>query len=292
MRLATVAVLGLVVTACGGPRSQGGTAAPAPAAPRPKMLLGAWGARPAAVFAQMVGADEQNRPRILVISAGADTASGPQAAADLRAAGTIATNIRLTRTMAESGQIPALLSGVQAVWLTGTNPAELGAALGGTPTATAIASRAAAGMRLGGDGAGAGMLASVFIAGGDVPPPRRRGRQVEEEGIVTAEGLGILTGTLVYAPASPQRKADALDSALVTYPRLLGIQLDSGAALSVMPDGVWQSVGSADVLILVPEESAVDSTGAVARRTRILSPGSRFDPRTRTMLPLLQGDSR
>jgi cyanophycinase-like exopeptidase len=240
----------------------------------------------------MVGADEQNRPRILVISAGADTASGPQAAADLRAAGTIATNIRLTRTMAESGQIPALLSGVQAVWLTGTNPAELGAALGGTPTATAIASRAAAGLRVGGDGAGAGMLASVLIAGGDVPPPRRRGRQVEEEGIVTAEGLGILTGTLVYAPASPQHKPDALDSALATYPRLVGIELDSGAALSVMPDGVWQSVGSADVLILVPEESAVDSTGAVARRTRILSPGSRFDPRTRTMLPLLQGDSR
>lgn len=244
----------------------------------------------------MVGADEQTRPRVLVISAGMDTASGPQAAADLRAAGAIATSIRLTRAMAESGQIPALLSGIQAVWLTGTNPAELGAALGGTPTATALQSRASAGMRIGGDGAGAGMIASVLIAGGDVPPPRRRGRQPDDEGVVTAEGLGILTGTLVYAPASPLRKADALDSALATHPRLLGIQLDSGAALSVMPDGVWQSVGSADVLIHVPDESLPADTANAAdapqRRTRILSPGSRFDPRTRTMLPLLPAASR
>jgi cyanophycinase-like exopeptidase len=137
------------------------------------------------------------------------------------------------------------------------------------------------------------MFAAVLIAGGDVPPPpRRRGRQPDDEGVVTAEGLGVLTGTLVYAPTSPARKADALDSALASHPRLVGVQLDSGAAMHVMADGVWQSVGRADVLIHVPGEPAVDSTGAAARRTRILSPGSRFDPRTRTMLPLLQSGSR
>src|SRR5690606_11177724 len=124
--LAIVAVLALAAAGCGGSRSQGGTAEPAPSAPRARILLAASGARPAEAFASMVGANERTRPRVLVISAGADTASGPQAAADLRAAGAIATSIRLTRTMAESGQIPALLSGIQAVWLTGTNPAELG----------------------------------------------------------------------------------------------------------------------------------------------------------------------
>ena len=267
------------------------------------MVLGAAGARPADAFARMVGANEQSRPRVLVISAGTDTVAGPSAAADLRAAGAIATSIRITRTMAESGQIPALLTGVQAVWLTGTNAIELGAALGATPTALAISSRARAGLRVGGDGAGAGMIASVLIAGGDVPPPRRRGRRAtEDEGVVTAEGLGILTGALVYAPSSPNHKPDAIDSALAVHPRLLGIQLDSGAALSVMPDGVWQSVGEADVLIYVPDEAppdtavpdsvAADSTAVEAPvstpvfRARILSPGSRFDPRTRRMLPL------
>jgi cyanophycinase-like exopeptidase len=256
------------------------------------MLLAAAGARPTDAITPLIGANAQARPRVLVISAGMDTVSGPQAAADFRAAGAIATSIRLTRSMAESGQITALLNGVQVVWLTGTNPAELGAALGGTPTADAIVSRASAGMRMGGDGAGAGMFAAVLIAGGDVPPPRRRGRQPDDEGVVTAEGLGVLTGTLVYAPTSPARKADALDSALASHPRLVGVQLDSGAAMHVMADGVWQSVGRADVLIHVPGEPAVDSTGAAARRTRILSPGSRFDPRTRTMLPLLQSGSR
>lgn len=289
MRLPIVAVIALVIAVCGGPRSRSAAEPPAPTAPRPTILLAATGARPVDAISALLGTKDQARPRVLVISAGNDTSSGPQAAAELRAVGAIATSIRLTREMAESGQIPALLSGVQAVWLTGSNPAELGAALGGTPTSQAIATRVSSGMRVGGDGAGAGMIASVLIAGGDVPPPRRR-RQPEDEGVVTAEGLGILTGTLVYAPVSPRRKADAIDSALVMHPRLMGIQLDSGAALSVMSDGVWQSVGAADVLIHVPLEA--DSTGAPSHRARILSPGSRFDPRTRTMLPLLPPGSR
>lgn len=293
MRPLLLAVLFLAIAACGGSRPQGGTAEPTPAAaPRPTMLLAAAGARSADAVARLIGASEQTRPRVLVISAGTDTVSGPQAAMDLRTAGAIATSIRLTRTMAESGQISALLSGVQAVWFTGTNPADLGAALGGTPTATAIVTRADAGMRVGGDGAGAGMVAAVLIAGGDLPPPRRRGRQPPDEGVVTAEGLGILRGTLVYAPASSRRKADALDSALAAHPTLVGVQLDSGAAMTVMPDGVWQSVGIADVLLHVPDGSSSDSMGVALHRTRILSPGSRFDPRTRTMLPLLPPDSR
>jgi cyanophycinase-like exopeptidase len=133
------------------------------------------------------------------------------------------------------------------------------------------------------------MLASVLVTGGDVPPPRRRNaRQAEDDGVATGEGLGVLQGTLVYAPVNPRHKPDALASALVAHDRLVGIQLDSGAALRVQTDGIWQSVGSADVLILVPDTAAVaDSAGALARRTRILSPGSRFDPRTRTLLPLL-----
>lgn len=292
MRPTVIALLVCVLSACGGSRSPGEQTTPEPVAPRPRVLVAATGARPTDAVARLIGADEQTRPRVLVISAGADTISGPQAAADLRAAGAIATSIRLTRTMAESGQIPALMNGMQAIWLTGTNPGELGAALGGTPTAAAITSRVRGGMRVGGDGAGAGMLAAVLIAGGDVPPPRRRGRQPADDGVVTAEGLGVMTGTLVYAPVSSRRKADALDSALAVHPRLVGVQLDSGAALSVMSDGVWQSVGSADVLIHVPEEPSADSADVASRRTRILSPGSRFDPRTRTMLPLLPQGSR
>lgn len=270
------------------------------------MLLGARGARPTEAFAQMVGASEGNRPRVLVISAGTDTAAGPAAAADLRSTGTIATSIRITRTMAESNQIIALLTGVNAVWLTGSNPVELGAALGGTPTAQAIASRARSGLRVGGDGAGAGMIADALIAGGDMPPARRGRRAAQDEGVVTAEGLGILTGALVYAPTASNHKPDAIDSALALHPRLLGIQLDSGAALAVMSDGVWQSVGTSDVLIYVPDDTppvgaeadttATDSTTAAPAgpvfRARILSPGSRFDPRTRRLLPLTPAGTR
>lgn len=289
MRYAFAATLGFLALACGGSRAPGASTAPQPQAVTTRLLLTAAGVRPSDELASFIAAAGASPVRVLVLSAGGDTASGPRAAADLRSAGAIATSIRLTRTMAESGQIPSLLAGTHAVWLTGTNPRELGAALGGTATALALEQRARSGMRVGGDGAGAGMLASVLVTGGDVPPPRRRNaRAAEDDGVATGEGLGVLQGTLVYAPVNPRHKPDALASALVAHDRLVGIQLDSGAALRVQTDGIWQSVGTADVLILVPDTATVaDSAGALARRTRILSPGSRFDPRTRTMLPLL-----
>ena len=294
MRLTTLFIVWAVVVNCGGSRQRGNDNRPAPAPDRPAILLTAAGTRPADALARFVGADSVTSPRVLVLSAGSDTASGPQAAADLRAAGAIATSIRLTRAMAESGQISALLNGTSAVWLTGLRADELGAALGGTATAVALERRGRSGMPVGGDGAGAGMLASVLIAGGDLPPVRRRGaRQPVEEGIATAEGLGLVPGTLIYAPASPRRKADALDSALAHHPRLVGIQLDSGAALIVTAQGIWESVGQADVLVRVTDEAlAPDSTGVVPRRTRIVSPGSRFDPRTRSLLPLVPATER
>ena len=292
MRIILALICCIATTACGGSRAPSGSS-PELAAPTPRMLLAAAGTRPAEPLASLIGGGGDARPRVLVLSAGADTASGPRAAADLRAAGAIATSIRLTRTMAESGQIPAMLGGTDAVWLTGTNPLELGAALGGTATAATLERRVRAGMRVGGDGAGAGMLASVLITGGDVPPPRRRNaRQPADEGVATAEGLGALTGTLIYAPAASNHKPDAIDSALAAHPQLVGIQLDSGAALLVQSDGNWESVGSTDVLILVPEVAGADTVGAATRRTRILSPGSRFDPRTRTLLPLRSVGSR
>ncbi len=295
MRLTTLFIVWVVAVNCGGSRQQGSdNNRPAPAPDRPALLVAAAGSRPAEALARFVGADSITSPRVLVLSAGSDTASGPQAAADLRAAGAIATSIRLTRAMAESGQISALLNGTSAVWLTGLRADELGAALGGTATAVALERRGRSGMPVGGDGAGAGMLASVLIAGGDLPPVRRRGaRQPEEDGIATAEGLGLVPGTLIYAPASSRRKDDALDSALAQHPRMVGIQLDSGAALIVTAQGIWESVGQADVVVRVTDETlAPDSTGAVPRRSRIVSPGSRFDPRTRSLLPLVPATQR
>lgn len=246
---------------------------------------------------------------MLVLSAGSDTAAGPRAAATLRSAGAIATSIRVTRAMAESGQISALLNGVAAVWLTGSRADELGAALGGTPTAAAIERSARAGTRIGGDGSGAGIVSAVFITGGDVPPPRRRRgrRPAADEGVATAEGIGVLRGALVYAPSSSNRRDSAITDALSAHSGLTGIQLDSGAALMVTQDGVWESVGETDVLVFVrdttpPVDSVMappDSAGAPADsvavspwRTRILSPGSRFDPRSRTLLPLAPASDR
>ena len=294
MRFPVFIALCLAFTACGGSRAQSGAGTLSPSAPTTRILLSAAGARPSAALAALVNSAGQSPVRVLVLSAGADTVSGPSAAADLRTAGAIASSIRLTRTMAESGQISSLLGGTQAVWLTGTNARELGAALGGTATAVALERRARAGMPIGGDGAGAGILASVLITGGDVPPPRRRNaRPADDDGVATGEGLGVLLGTLVYAPASTRHKPDALASALETHPRIVGIQLDSGAALRVQSDGVWESVGTTDVLILVPDtEISPDTAGAIARRTRILSPGSRFDPRTRALLPLQPAEGR
>jgi cyanophycinase-like exopeptidase len=287
MRLAILVVCCLSFTACGGSRGRNGATSPTSTSVSTRVLVTATGTRPSEALVGLLQA-AASPARVLVLSAGSDTASGPSAAADLRAAGAIATSIRLTRTMAQSGQITSLLGGVHAVWLTGTNPRELGAALGGTPTAVALEQRARGGLRMGGDGAGAGMLASVLITGGDVPPPRRRNtRQPAEEEVATGEGLGVLPGTLVYAPSTTRHKPDALATALQEHPRYLGVQLDSGAALRVMSDGVWESVGTADVLILVPDTQAdADTAAATARRTRIVSPGSRFDPRTRTLLPL------
>lgn len=295
----TLALLLVVITlACGSSRSRNGTH---PAPTGPVRVIAAAGLRPAdavAQFLQGLG----DRPRVLVLSAGSDTAAGPAAAADLRAGGAIATSIRVTREMAQSNQIIALMDGMSALWLTGASARELGVALGGTETATAIERMARAGLAVGGDGAGAGFLAAVTITGGDVPPPRRRGRRPaqQDEGVATAEGLNIIGGTLVYAPSSSRRRDDALDQALAAHPRLLGVQLDSGAALVLLPTGEWLSAGTRDVVVrevrgdapaTAPDSAATDSTVADSARTAPVTaavsipPGARFIPRTRTLIP-------
>jgi cyanophycinase len=193
--------------------------------------------------------------------------------------------------MAEASSIIAILGGQDAVWLTGSNAQELGVALGGTATARALEQRFRNGMTLGGDRAGAAMLGAVMVTGGDDPPPtrRRRRRAAQDTGIATAEGLGVVIGSLIYAPSSERHRPTALNEAIAIHTRLLGVMLDSAAAIAVENDGTWMVVGDQPVELveIAPEVSVPPDSAAAADSanfvTRTLSPGERFDPRSRAV---------
>lgn len=157
----------------------------------------------------------------------------------------------------------------------------------GVPLGEAIRRRHAAGMAVGGSGAGAAILGEQCIAPAAVPTAGRR-RSLE-----LVRGLGLLPG-LLLDPAQRQRdRLGRLLAALALDPTLLAVGLDEdtallvdrAATLEVRGAGAAMVVDAAQALRSAPPRATGDPLPMLGLAVDFLTTGCRYDLRERRGRP-------
>ncbi|MDH3225297.1 MAG: cyanophycinase, partial [Gemmatimonadota bacterium] len=116
------------------------------------------------------------------------------------------------------------------IFLTGGNQLRLSTVLGGTPVATAIRRRNAAGVHVAGTSAGAGFLSEHMIAYGE------EGFNPKAEMVTMAAGLGLTNRVIVDQHFRQRDRLGRIFTALSGNPFAVGIGLDEDTAAFIGPD--------------------------------------------------------
>ncbi|MFW6074527.1 MAG: cyanophycinase [Chloroflexota bacterium] len=166
-----------------------------------------------------------------------------------------------------------------AIFLTGGNQVRIAAVLGGTPVAAAITEANWRGAIIGGTSAGASVMTSVMVAGGEnrrIPVPNMARM---------APGLSLIDSLLIDQHFRERDRVARL-IAMVSYnPGLLGLGIDEDTAVLIEPDDTMEVLGSGAVVVVDGShmssnvysrrgEAPLDITNAVIH---FLTSGSRYD---------------
>jgi cyanophycinase len=130
------------------------------------------------------------------------------------------------------------------IFFTGGNQLRLTTLLGGTPIATMIRRRNAAGATVGGTSAGASILSEHMIAFGD------EGSSVISGSVRLAPGLGLTNRFVIDQHFRQRDRLGRLITALAYNPFAVGIGLDEDTAVFIGPDETLEVVGSGGVTIV------------------------------------------
>lgn len=218
--------------------------------------------------------------------------SGEEKTRDFRALGATAVNVHVTRAEAQADSVVRLLDDATGIWFGGGDQSRLTAVLLGTKTETAIRRRYEAGAVVGGTSAGAAVMSAVMITGaerrlgGDRPPSDSSEAflTIDRDNIVIAPGFGLLPGTIVDQHFVRRKRHNRLISLVLEHPWLIGIGVDESTALVVEPGGLWRVTGGSVVVVYDARSAVVSAAtarlGGSGVRMHVLTPGSRYDPRT------------
>ena len=174
------------------------------------------------------------------------------------------------------------------IFFTGGNQLRLTTLLGGTPVATVIRRRNAAGATVGGTSAGASILSEHMIAFGD------EGSSVISGSVRLAPGLGLTNRFVIDQHFRQRDRLGRLITALAYNPFAVGIGLDEDTAAFLGPDDALEVVGSGAVTIVDPsgiEYSSMDQARAgepvsmIGIRLHVLLHGARYDLNRREATP-------
>jgi cyanophycinase len=170
------------------------------------------------------------------------------------------------------------------IFFTGGNQLRLTTLLGGTPVATMIRKRNAAGVTVGGTSAGASILSEHMIAFGD------EGSSVISGSVRLAPGLGLTNRFVIDQHFRQRDRLGRLITALAYNPFAVGIGLDEDTAVFIGPDETLEVEGSGGVTIVDASDVTFSSMDSVSEgqpvcmlglQVHILVAGATFNLHTR-----------
>src|ERR1700758_1180262 len=177
------------------------------------------------------------------------------------------------------------LEAASGIFFTGGNQLRLSTLLGGTPVATLIRRRNAAGVAVGGTSAGASILSEHMIAFGD------EGSSVISGSVRLAPGLGLTNRFVIDQHFRQRDRLGRLVTALAYNPFAVGIGLDEDTAVFIGPDETVEVEGSGGVTVVDASEVTYSSISEVTEgqpvctlglRLHILVAGATFNLHTRS----------
>jgi cyanophycinase len=178
----------------------------------------------------------------------------------------------------------ARLEEATGIFFTGGNQLRVTTLLGGTPVATMIRKRNAAGVTVGGTSAGASILSEHMIAFGD------EGSSVISGSVRLAPGLGLTNRFVIDQHFRQRDRLGRLITALAYNPFAVGIGLDEDTAVFIGPDDTLEVEGSGGVTIVDAANTTFSSMDSASEgqpvcmlglQVHILVAGATFNLRTR-----------
>ncbi len=163
------------------------------------------------------------------------------------------------------------------IWFPGGDQNRLIEALRDTGLPELIRARYASGATVGGTSAGAAVMSPVMITGDADLQSITSGRTK------TADGFGLLPGTIVDQHFQKRQRTNRLISAVLDHPGLVGIGIDERTAVIVSGGRRFEVVGDSSVVIIDGRRARVGppAAGALAAGTglalHVLKPGMTFD---------------
>ncbi len=148
------------------------------------------------------------------------------------------------RADANEDGIVSKLENATGVFMTGGNQVRLARILGRTRTGELINQRNQHGVPVAGTSAGASVMSTVMVAGGQSgPTPRQRMAKL-------SRGLGLIDSVIIDQHFTERNRVSRL-VAMVSYnPGLLGVGIDEDTAALFSPEGVIEVIGRGSVLIV------------------------------------------
>lgn len=148
------------------------------------------------------------------------------------------------RDAADDEGIAAAIRESTGIFMTGGNQNRLASILRDTRVAQAIRDRQREGVPVAGTSAGASVMSSVMVAGGQSGPTPRR------KMIKLSDGLGLIDSVIIDQHFTERNRVSRLVAMVSQHPGLLGLGIDEDTAALIQPDGLIEVIGRGSVLVV------------------------------------------
>ncbi|MEX2611157.1 MAG: cyanophycinase [Gemmatimonadota bacterium] len=259
-----------------------------PALAQGNLIIVGGGGRPDTIMGKFVELAGGPGARILVIpnaSANAEGA-GESQAEGLRRLGADASFVALDAASADDPAVLERFEGVTGVWFPGGVQSRLMDVIGGTRAADAIRQVYTRGGVVGGSSAGAAVMTTPMITGGEKRPAREDDdwNIIERNNVEWADGLDLLPDAVVDQHFVRRKRHNRLMSLAMEYPDKVGAGIDEATAIWVKADATWEVLGRSVVVIYDARPANVSPDrlplGAANMRLHVLPHGGMFNPAT------------
>jgi cyanophycinase len=152
-------------------------------------------------------------------------------------------NIR-DRADANRDDVVETLKNSSGIFMTGGNQVRLARIIARTRTGDAIVNLNRRGVPVAGTSAGASVMSTVMVAGGQSgPSPRRKMARL-------SRGLGLIDSVIIDQHFTERNRVSRLVAMISYNPGLLGLGIDEDTAALIRPDGEIEVIGRGSVLIV------------------------------------------